>query len=739
MIDESLIKSNFLGRDGFIWWIGQVADQKVWLNEKVNTLQEREGEKSWGYRCKVRVIGFHSFDRNELPDNDLPWAHILSNGADGSPGHGGFGKTPTLVGGEAVIGFFLDGEEAQQPVILGCLNRSPAVENVEDPNPFEPFTGFKGKFVKGPTRYRSNEGSLGEVDKDQGSGSQVTMQGDNSVYENLGSQTSAEQQDPGIVQQSDDKKSNAGAKYKPPQLQINFDALFADDSAELAFLKTVDSVTPYKKPNGCEDNILANIHAALQSFIKFVNGLQSTALGFIDPVRNLVVDIKQDISRIARKIAGMFKVIMNSMRDSMFKTIGKLFKLLGITLPSPISFPISEAVKTILDIIFCIFEKLFGPITDFIVGLLEGLLGRANNIPTCAAQEFLAALLKKLEDMLNAALSPILSGLDWLANGIMEIGNLIGEGIAFLQYLLSFLDCDSLKCEGGSDWDPFGSWTPPPDAAAGWAQTLENIDILGGIEDDIDVAVGYLSIFGSADTPFSRCREEIVNPRSQYSVPRLPIGLRYSQCLPPVGVVVGDGSGAKVTPIVASNGSILTVKITNPGSGYTKPPNVYIVDNTNCGKGAVVKSEIDEDGKIDLIYIVEPGQGYVPGELIDVIKDDKDDDDEDTPTSGIGTIPVGIVTGIVVDGPGIGYTGGDTVQVGDCVYTPILTEQGSIIGFKPSPACKTEFLTSPEVVINTKTGFGGNLFPNLQFVPQFLDSATRVGIGTTIINVVDCV
>lgn len=33
MIEESLLKSNFIGKDGFIWWIGQVADPAVWRNE----------------------------------------------------------------------------------------------------------------------------------------------------------------------------------------------------------------------------------------------------------------------------------------------------------------------------------------------------------------------------------------------------------------------------------------------------------------------------------------------------------------------------------------------------------------------------------------------------------------------------------------------------------------------------------------------------------------------------------
>ena len=30
MIEQGLIQKHFLGRDGFIWWIGQIVDQTQW-------------------------------------------------------------------------------------------------------------------------------------------------------------------------------------------------------------------------------------------------------------------------------------------------------------------------------------------------------------------------------------------------------------------------------------------------------------------------------------------------------------------------------------------------------------------------------------------------------------------------------------------------------------------------------------------------------------------------------------
>ena len=35
-----------------------------------------------GHRVKVRIIGYHPWDNNELPENDLPWAEVLSNPSD---------------------------------------------------------------------------------------------------------------------------------------------------------------------------------------------------------------------------------------------------------------------------------------------------------------------------------------------------------------------------------------------------------------------------------------------------------------------------------------------------------------------------------------------------------------------------------------------------------------------------------------------------------------------------------
>ena len=59
-MDNSSFKTNFVGKDGFIWWIGQIPNQESWQT------QIDEGEGSWGIRYKVRIMGYHPYDNSCL-------------------------------------------------------------------------------------------------------------------------------------------------------------------------------------------------------------------------------------------------------------------------------------------------------------------------------------------------------------------------------------------------------------------------------------------------------------------------------------------------------------------------------------------------------------------------------------------------------------------------------------------------------------------------------------------------
>ena len=96
--------SNFMGRDGFHWFVGVVED--------------RNDPSALG-RVRVRCLGYHSDNPIDLPTTDLPWAHVMHPVTD--PCMHGMGNTPSfLVEGSYVVGFFRDPEK-QQLVIMGTL------------------------------------------------------------------------------------------------------------------------------------------------------------------------------------------------------------------------------------------------------------------------------------------------------------------------------------------------------------------------------------------------------------------------------------------------------------------------------------------------------------------------------------------------------------------------------------------------------------------------------------------
>ena len=68
---------NFIGRDSFRWWIGQVTDpDKGEWGDSQEKKQAGDGEDIYSHRCRVRIVGCHGND-DDLPDKDLPMAHVL--------------------------------------------------------------------------------------------------------------------------------------------------------------------------------------------------------------------------------------------------------------------------------------------------------------------------------------------------------------------------------------------------------------------------------------------------------------------------------------------------------------------------------------------------------------------------------------------------------------------------------------------------------------------------------------
>jgi len=111
----------FMGTNNFVWWYGVVED----IDDPLQM-----------GRCRVRCFGFHNEDTNLIPLEALPWAVPVQPVT--SAAKSGVGLSPTgLVQGSHVFGFFQDGLDAQQPVVVGSIaqipRNAPSAKGFNDP------------------------------------------------------------------------------------------------------------------------------------------------------------------------------------------------------------------------------------------------------------------------------------------------------------------------------------------------------------------------------------------------------------------------------------------------------------------------------------------------------------------------------------------------------------------------------------------------------------------------------
>lgn len=112
----------FMGLEGFIWWIGVVED--------------RQDPEQLG-RVRVRCFGWHTDNKSLVPTDSLPWAHTVI------PVNSPNAYTPKE--GDMVFGFFMDGDNAQNPMVVGILPGKPGQKPNYEKGFSDPGTTLSGR------------------------------------------------------------------------------------------------------------------------------------------------------------------------------------------------------------------------------------------------------------------------------------------------------------------------------------------------------------------------------------------------------------------------------------------------------------------------------------------------------------------------------------------------------------------------------------------------------------------
>ncbi len=707
MLEESLFKTNFIGRDGFRWWIGQVAPQSCW--------QDQADGAGWGNRVKVRIMGYHPYSELELPNEDLPWAQVLLGVTDGS-GACNRAKTPKIEQADTVLGFFLDGDNAQLPCIIGVFGRTDAV-SYSGPYtaPFQPFTGFAGPMKK----------SAAVVPNESNESNSDSQKSPRMVSPEIAEKLNKDIKDPG-------KKEKAG-----------FNAI--GKKVTMATAKVSSEI----------DNIKTDIE-------NFVGDVQNIIKGITDGIGDFKQQINERIGAITKSIQSgatgmihnMTSALSEAMGGAMNKGLEVLYNTVYATVLAATGNPVAadvagiaaqstfiSPVKAISDALPCIANSVIGGIGGMIQGLLTNIADNVSNFVQCVADQGVGAIMNTIIGGVTKALQPLMGGVGKILGGFNPFSFLTSAVDAF-QNVVSALDCNEPPADyalASNEWvigvgSKEGAGTPVSQILETANKAREAASRGFGIVDavqDIAGLTGSLGVFDFANPSVSTPGFESVLGNCYAGPPELG-GCGGTK----IKIFGGKGVGGVANAIIGLanadrgvTGSLIGIDLVNGGGGYTTPPFVEIVDECKSGYGGIARAVIDYNPnsptyqQITDIVLVSGGEGYTPS--VDNPINDITINTENPATvltPGVGYIPdtggTPGVPGVPGSIPGVD-DGGDTVidNIGN-VYDIEVDENGGITGLIPRGELKFPQITGEvEFEINSQTGFGAILKPRFKRRP----------------------
>jgi len=447
---------NFVGKDGFFWWVGEVED-----NEDPMELG----------RVKVRVLGYYTNVRggttSDLPKDYLPWATVLQHTCQ--PGNDGQGESSgQLQPGAIVMGFFMDGDQAQMPIVIGVMRVKKSAETQAEKQ--FAFTGEKmepGIAPNPATMHPMNPNSVMAGTKEEGYN---RVKEDNTVVvpgTKKATASAAGRGSPANV--GNQLNGSSGNPNKPRQPEKPIPAA----NGVAGPWKTLE----YKLGYLVED--LAD-HAG--SLIKAEDG------DFLDIVTGKLVSAKALTAKIQNFLSSVFTQVVSAMRQALANLAEQLelVNLLGGATGAPfvVFTAIQAAVTTILKSLCSIDAQIInfiqdpiGTLTGFLEDLLDGLIDKATFVlqgvqqaidsVICQVQKLLDQVLqivdtvktivdgvgkaKEIIDAWQAGSEIFEAGTDLIQKGITSITGLIA---LFIKFAAS--DCGR-AADGGKDtvgWYP---------------------------------------------------------------------------------------------------------------------------------------------------------------------------------------------------------------------------------------------------------------------------------------------
>ena len=611
---------NFFGRDPMVWWIGKVTSPKDGKWE--DTLEKKHmdnGEEIYSHRCRVRILGYH--DTDDLKDEELPLAHILL--PSNTTTVGGRSQTVQYQGGEIVIGFFFDGEEAQQPAIFATLHRQDFQEVKENYEPNDEFSNSLATEIKesvGKNNYNDEKKNITHSYTG-------TSAGNKQVNENTNNEID--------------------------------DEIF------------------------CETNEIAKMTTELKKFTQKLQLLEqlNESSTYLDPVYGGFVDMKKEIKFTASKIHNSMTGLVRRGRTWLIQeSVGKFSEDLSKKVDRHTKLKVTNATSRLNKLVYCNIEKIADGLLDYIEGSLENMVGSILDVPICAIENFLGDMFGQVLNVLDNDLGGLFGQLNNLhGGGIALPSEVFTKGIQVANLITNVLECDGVTCpvEPTSFSNKYGVQKKIEDKMDGIIEKASLNKLINPLLDKIDNAIDAEPSKPDCNTNVLRC-----GPPKVDFIGGGGRGVTGSAIVNAIGRVIGvaiggAGSGFTSPPLLTfvdscgngsaaggypriKDGKIVDVVITEPGSGFL--PNT--TETTRDENGDLVVKEVipDPNGNYDgeISYVTELDDVVVQNAGVGY-------NDDDTVTVDGAEVELVIQNGHVIDAnvvnSGFGFTDLPKLQI----------------------------------------------------------------------------
>ena len=637
MIEQGLLKKQFVGRDGFFWWLGQVVDSKKWKdNSPTLPAGDLPGFKR---RVKVRIMGYHTADVGALSDDDLPWAYCMMPVTAGG-NQGGMSQSVNFSGGEWVFGFFLDGEDGQQPVVMGVLDKSsqltfpkeiPAVG-------FKPFSGYTNGLVESQNNIKV-DGAPSETDATQ----------------------------PSVPQGGDGVKTKPTLATEGAQLESVRQDI--PDHGTKAAHENAKNTGKVKPAQGCvDDNPQAGIELAIgrvQAQIAFIQEQQSI---FIDPLSQKLGNIDREVERASQAISAYMKDTMDKVRGTALQAMSETMAKLSVELPiESMAKDFKKEMDKALEGMGCLFENIIGGLVDQMGGLLQDMMGKVTGALDCIVNDVIGGMLDSalgaindVADGITGAVDSVLGSVQGAISGVTgALDSVMGAvqiplaaAQTFLASLKALFVCqDETECQdvaqgdmlSGNAAEPPGDFLSMIGSALGGSPQLPppidgvvnaGKDIAGSIGGAVDAVQGGIEgVTGAAEGLVGTAKGafETVSGIPGQAFESLKACNPFADLnTPPVATIFGGGTTPTDANLIVNNeGRVIAVDLEGSdvqNRTFTSVPSVNVAGKVGRKGGGAALTVIMQEGDgrygfdnlktkprpIEKIIVLEPGKDFLP-------------------------------------------------------------------------------------------------------------------------------